>query len=153
MAGEQPVRVLLITIDNTAVHVYDSVAELLADQSFAARPPRAAIECFDSAGYRLAPRYGAGWRIAGMDRTHDRPDPDAVRRRVTEAVKYMADRIVKSAEQLKRFGLTPEEALAMLPNPDDVDLAEVGAGKYDMLDPHPDNLGSALHNFLVHGII
>lgn len=149
MSGEQPVRVLLITVDNTAVHVYNSVAELLADQTFATKPPKAPVECFDSLGYRLAPRYAAGWRIAGMERTSDLPDREAVRRRVAGSVKYMADRIVKSAEQLKRFGLTPEEALAMLPSADDIDLEAVGGP----LDPHTGNTGSALHNFLVHGII
>lgn len=149
MSGEQPVRVFLITVDNTSVHVYNSVPELLADQTFAARPPKTGIECFDGKGYRLAPRYGVGWRLAGLERTGDRPDTETVRRRVAEAVTHMADRIVKSAEELKRFGLTPEEALALLPDTDDIDLDAVGGP----LDPHTGDTGSALHNFLVHGII
>ncbi|MGL5819827.1 MAG: hypothetical protein ACRCYR_19865 [Phycicoccus sp.] len=103
-------RIIAISTADDFVHVYDTVADALADRDVASGGTTHPLEFFDSAGYRLEPVDDASGKISGLQPTTDPADLDSLRDRLDLATAKLAAHARRHPERSAMLGLTPAEA-------------------------------------------
>ena len=117
--------VFVIDVNDRFAHLFGTVADLLASQEDDhAEPPRGLV-FFDQDGQRLAPVFDETWRLAGLAKTTEKPDPEAVQQRLTAVFAFLAEyATAHPAEISEEYGLDVDEALGELPQLTGKSLAE-----------------------------
>lgn len=149
-------RFFLIANNNARLHVYPNLQSMLTATHLGAGWSEAG-EFFDIRGVRLAPVFGADWRLTGLQDTTDLPNEYLVRSRLIAVLQSLRDSIdMLLAEGNLPAPVKPEEVLAMLPDLTGRALAECHA----LLRPTFGDAGGPgfeaahdggwLHNLLCH---
>ena len=145
MSGGQPEpMILVIGIHNDFLHVYPSVAELLADCRLcaAAAEKYGALEFFDSEGFRLAGRYDGTWRLRSLTRTAEDADAAQVLQRMHKSLDNLRRYIKDHSDEFKPSTMTVDEALNLCQtlngSPDLVSAMRDLAGHFSHLLPEVD---------------
>ena len=134
-------------------HLYHSPKAMLSDRAVGAGDGDRSMEFFDADGYRLAPVFDAGWQFVSLRRTDDAADSDLVLARFRSVVDEVRAYLIDNADDLVAHGLDVHVGLGLLADLDGLDLPtsfQKGRVVFGH-DFEPDH-GSALHNWLVHGI-
>jgi hypothetical protein len=134
-------------------HLYPGPKAMLSDLPVGTDGGDRSMEYFDADGYRLAPVFDTGWQFVSLQRTDDPADPGLVLARFRAVVDQVRAYLVDNADELQAHGLQVSVGLGLLADLDGLDLP-MSFQKGRLLFGHdfePDH-GSALHNWLVHGI-
>ncbi|HEX2300944.1 MAG TPA: hypothetical protein VHH34_20955, partial [Pseudonocardiaceae bacterium] len=93
---------------------YQDEQELLEDHAIGAGEGERCgpIEFFDSTGHRLAARYDRPWRVMGLTRTAEPPDPALLRQRVHKTLDHVRRYIEANARKVELLGATVPQLVA-----------------------------------------
>jgi hypothetical protein len=149
-AGPSEPRIIVIRRDDTALHLYRSVADMLNDADVA---PGGPVEFYSVAGARLEPEF-ASWRIVALRPTDDQIDQAALVQRFATVLRNVSRKIEPPVALIGDSGRTPRATPADLPEIDGGDLAEDLTALWrdfghSSLEP-PSTLGSPLHMLFCH---
>jgi hypothetical protein len=140
-AGPSEPRIIVLRTDDTALHLYRSVDDMLADADVASGGP---LDFFDPAGRRLEPEYKS-WRIVDLHPTDYRIEHAVLVARFGRVLQFVREKIESPVELADEGGL-----------PDTVngDLATVLAALWtnfghSSVEP-PTTVGNPLHNLFCH---
>lgn len=150
------VAVVAVASDDTWVHVYASLDELLEDRDIGTGPEEksGALVFYDGRGRRLAPAFTPQWTLKDLVPLDGSERPDELYERLQRAAEHLRQFIENNPQDVALFGMEPAEAIELIRWPDRSDLARsladlaqeaqdgevVGTGRNSS---HP---GSSLHN-------
>jgi hypothetical protein len=143
--GPSEPRIIVIRADDTALHLYRSVTDMLRDADVA---PGGLLEFYDPNGGRLEPEYKS-WRIIDLRPTGDEVDQAVLVERFGNVLQHVRTKIEPPMEPADDRGRTPE-----IPELHEGDLAETLAAfwtdfGHSSLEP-PASVGNPLHNLFCH---
>jgi hypothetical protein len=146
-------NVLAIANDNSWLHVYPDVATLLQDDDIGAGDDaRGGMEFFDRDARRLVPVFNPSWQLVDLAPAEDRPEPDRLNDRLRTVVdhvrNYLDGHQAAAAPRLKRFGITPAEAIARLPVLDGLKYADSLSAFVAPVQDEYEHNGDWMHNLL-----
>jgi hypothetical protein len=149
-AGSSEPRIIVVRTDDTALHLYRSVADMLNDADVA---PGGLLEFYSATGGRLEPEFKS-WRVVDLRPTEGRIDQAVLVERFRNVLQNVRRKIEQPAELVADSGWTPQAALAELPEIDGGDLAENLTALWrdfghSSLEP-PSTLGNPLHMLFCH---
>lgn len=147
-----PTTILVLTVDDSRMHMYPSIDALLADKAGLGGERHPPVEFFDVDGHHLAPGFGSGWELLSLDRTAEPPNPDLVVNRLSTVMRNAVEMVMANPAAVRRAGLTVEDALARIPDLYGMSLRQALQTCYRNFDHPPSNDGDAWHNLVVHGI-
>lgn len=117
--------VFVIDVNDRFAHLFTSVTDLLATHETGHVDPPRGLDFYDQDGQRLAPVFDEAWRLAGLTKTDEKPEPQAVQARLAAVFAFLAKYTAEHpAEISEDFGLSVDEALGELPRLDGKSLAE-----------------------------
>ncbi|GIG88217.1 hypothetical protein [Plantactinospora endophytica] len=120
------IGIVAVANDNTFAHAYRDVSTLLSDDIMGIDSlHRDDLAFFDATGHRLLPVFGPERELVDLRRSTEAPDPEGLRRRLAEVVRHVESYLRAHPELAERSGLTPEAAVAGLPDPERQSLAEL----------------------------
>ncbi|HEY0486064.1 MAG TPA: hypothetical protein VGD72_07435 [Mycobacteriales bacterium] len=155
--------ILAIGSQDTFLHVYRDQQDLMSDQDIGAGVGEHPfpLEFFDTDGHRLTGVYDGRWHLLRLAPTADPPDPSKVRRRVLGVLAYLRTFVDTRPDVLALYGLTREDAHAMLGPVESAPDLVTAVRWFAALDAEgghfaPETLGDAhdggtLHNLTHHG--
>ncbi|MDG4786126.1 hypothetical protein O7626_09335 [Micromonospora sp. WMMD1102] len=117
------IALVAVADDDTFAHAYPDVPTLLCDPVVTGAH-RDELEFFDAEGRRLNPVTGPTGELTGLRAGAGEPDPDALRHRLARVVRHVETHLRARPELVERFGIAPEAAIAALPDPERLSLAE-----------------------------
>ena len=149
---------LVMSITNTFVHVYPSVATMLADHH------PVAVEAFDRDRFRVVFSFCEHGALTGAWRTGEQVDEDQLLRRIDAVATHLEARVNArlAAPAAKVADATVEEDLEELAERSPATFANLRTGKYeerfDVIsappfghsDPDDPNKGDAFHQCVAH---
>jgi hypothetical protein len=149
-AGPSEPRIIVIRTDDTALHLYRSVADMLKDADVA---PGGLLEFYSATGGRLEPEFKS-WRIIDLRATEGRIDQAVLVERLRNVLQNVRQKVEQPTELVDESGRTPRATLAELPEIDGGDLAENLTALWrdfghSSLEPPP-TLGNPLHMLFCH---
>jgi hypothetical protein len=150
--------VFVIDVNDRFAHLFTSVADLLTTHESAVIEAPRGLDFFDRDGYRLAPAFDDTWRLVGLVRTGEKPDPETVQGRLAAVFAYLAQYTREHAQEIADdYGLSVDEALGELPDLAGKSLAESIAALGGVTHPGPTadsdqhDSGNWFHN-LMHNL-
>ncbi|SHN47401.1 hypothetical protein [Cryptosporangium aurantiacum] len=157
MTNSEPATVFVIDVNDRFAHLFSSVTDLLATHEAAPAEPPRGLDFFDQDGQRLAPVFDETWRLSGLVKTDEKPEPEAVQARLVAVFAFLAQYTTDHPSQISEdFGLSVDEALRELPQLNGKTLAESIAALRGLTheaapEGHQQDRGSWFHN-LMHNI-
>ncbi len=117
--------VFVLDVNDRFAHLFANVADLLGThETDHADPPRG-LDFFDQDGQRLAPVFDETWRLSGLVKTADKPDPGAGQTRLAAVFAFLAQYTTEHPSEIADdYGLSVDEALCELPSLEGKSLAE-----------------------------
>lgn len=147
---------LLISIDDHFAHYYSSVKAMLADKE----PRPAAVEAFDSAGFRVVFGFDMDGHVISAWRTRARADRNALVARLDRVVDEAAGNVGRELQRFSERPPTDETVKRLETSRELLKKAREGdyAQRYEQLStppfghkpPEEPDPGSSLHNCLRH---
>jgi hypothetical protein len=143
--GPSEPRIVVIRTDDTALHLYRSVTDMLRDADVA---PGGPLEFYDANGGRLEPEYKS-WRVIALRPTGDQVDHAVLVERFGNVLEHVRTKIEPPMERAADCGPTPG-----VPEVHEGNLAETLAALWtdfghSSLEPPP-SVGNPLHNLFCH---
>jgi len=109
--------VFVIDVSDRFAHLFTSVDDLLATREGVHVDPPRGLDFFDQDGQRLAPVFDETWRLCGLTKANEKPDPVAVQARLAAVFAFLAQYTTEHPAQIADdYGLSVDEALAELPS-------------------------------------
>lgn len=117
--------VYVIDVNDRFAHLFHNVNDLLTTQETVHADPPRGLDFFDQDGLRLAPVFDEAWRLCGLVKTNEKPDPTAVQTRLAAVFAHLAEYTSSHPDEIsEEYGLSVEEALGELPSLVGKSLAE-----------------------------
>lgn len=129
------------------LHVYQDEQELLGDHAIGAGDGERSgpIEFFDSEGHRLIGEYDRQWRLLGLTRTTESPNPALVWQRVQNSLDRVRRYIENNSQQARVLGTTVAESLKRV---QDLESANFETCLKELAHPDGDHQGTREINVL-----
>jgi hypothetical protein len=146
---QSSIAVVAVASDDTWVHVYASVDELLEDRDIGTghEEKSGALVFYDGRGRRLAPEFTPQWTLKDLVPLDGSERPDELYERLERAAEHLRQFIENNPRDVAQLGMEPAKAIDLIRWPDRSNLAGSLADlAQETEDGHAEGAGGVLRH-------